>query len=114
MCRAGVCVDTWVKAWAAADVADTSGTGRDRHVCVLMLSGAYAYDCPGEALLDVSWHVTANAAPGQLNAFLMEPNLATVVGVSGIACAGKGVHARACVCVLIKTHGMQAEEDQSI
>lgn len=44
--------------------------------------GAYPYDCPGEQLLDVSWHITANPAPGGLNSFLMDPNLAAVVGVS--------------------------------
>lgn len=72
---------------------------------MLPLSGAYAYDCPGEALLDVSWHMTANAAPGQLNEFLMEPNLATVVGVSqGHRACGQG---RAC-----DTYGIQAEENQ--
>jgi hypothetical protein len=45
----------------------------------------YAYECPGESLLDVSWHVTANPAPGSLNTFIMEPNLAAVVTVSGNA-----------------------------
>ena len=59
------------------------------------VTGAYSYDCPGEALMDVSWHITANPAPGQLNNFIMEPNLAAAVGVSGAGLIGR--YAQCCV-----------------
>jgi hypothetical protein len=44
-------------------------------------TGAYPYDCPGEALLDVSWHTTGNPAGGPIARFLMAPNLADVITV---------------------------------
>jgi hypothetical protein len=44
--------------------------------------------------MDVSWHITANPAPGQLNTFIMEPNLAAVVGVSGDGWMGRGCSLR--------------------
>lgn len=45
--------------------------------------------------MDVSWHITANPAPGQLNNFIMEPNLAAAVGVSGAGLIGR--YAQCCV-----------------
>ncbi|KIY93312.1 hypothetical protein MNEG_14650 [Monoraphidium neglectum] len=41
--------------------------------------GKYPYDCPGDTLLDVSWHETANDVGGAWGRFLMRPDLRTVV-----------------------------------
>jgi hypothetical protein len=53
-------------------------------VCLCAV-GTYKYDCPGESLLDVSWHITANPVSGPLNKFLMEPNIKDAVMVSKAA-----------------------------
>jgi len=58
--------------------------------CPCGASGLYRYDCPGDSLLDVSWHITGNAAPGGVSQFIMEPNLLAVVGVSAEGPGGGG------------------------
>jgi hypothetical protein len=45
-------------------------------------AGAYPYDCPADALLDVSWHRTPNDTRGGVTQWLMRPDLAGVVTVS--------------------------------
>ncbi|GBF96536.1 hypothetical protein Rsub_09119 [Raphidocelis subcapitata] len=52
----------------------------------------YSYDCPGEALLDVSWHATANDAKGEWANFLMRPNMAAVVEAVKRGIEGSGIH----------------------
>ena len=43
--------------------------------------GRFPYDCPGEQLLDVSWHWTANSVQGWWQNFLMRPSLDGAVKV---------------------------------
>jgi hypothetical protein len=45
-------------------------------------AGAYPYDCPADALLDVSWHRTPNDTRSEVTQWLMRPDLAGVVSVS--------------------------------
>ncbi|WIA36901.1 hypothetical protein OEZ86_008147 [Tetradesmus obliquus] len=53
--------------------------------------GAYPYDCPGEALLDVSWHRTPNDTRSDLTQWLMRPNLAGVVSAVRSAINASGI-----------------------
>jgi hypothetical protein len=50
--------------------------------------GQYAYDCPGEVLLDVSWHWTANTVSGWWQNWLMRPSLNSAFAVRGLVHAG--------------------------
>ncbi|KAI8471066.1 MAG: P-loop containing nucleoside triphosphate hydrolase protein [Monoraphidium minutum] len=54
--------------------------------------GKYAYDCPGDRLLDVSWHETANDAAGAWSRFLMRPNFRTVVEAVRWAVDASGIN----------------------
>jgi len=52
--------------------------------------GKYAYDCPGDELLDVSWHRTVNPVT-QWQQFLMRPSLGTAVGAARWALQESGI-----------------------
>jgi hypothetical protein len=51
-----------------------------------VFAGAYPYDCPADALLDVSWHRTPNDTRSDVTQWLIRPDLAGVVSVSALYC----------------------------
>ena len=67
--------------------------------------GKYAYDCPGDRLLDVSWHRTANDDAGPLASWLMRPSLRGAVEVRVRVGWRRGRGGAFCFCFFVVVFG---------